>query len=131
MALQKKTIPAMDISAQLQSMNSMNTEPDAEVQQKEETVTLKEIPKSSPVSYIPPAEYTRKAAKPKTKKEDNTAIIGFKIPKDAKSQYQEYFANFGMNLSEATKNALEYFIQDLQKGKIRITLTHHFERVEE
>jgi len=129
MALQKKSIPPMDISSQLNSMNSMNSEKPVVQQKVEETAPLKEIPQAAPVSYIPPAEYTKKAAK--TKKEDNTALIGFKIPKDAKTQYQEYFANFGMNLSEATKNALEYFIQDLQKGKIRITLTHHFERVEE
>ncbi len=127
MALQKKAIPAMDISSQLNSMNSMTSEISARNDTGAEAASLRDIPQTS---YIPPAEYG-KTSKPKAKKNDNTAIIGFKIPKEAKTQYQEYFANFGLNLSEASKNALEYFIQDLQKGKVKITLTHHFERVED
>lgn len=127
MALQKKSIPVMDISSQLNSMNSMASEISTRNDNGAEASALRDIPQTN---YIPPAEYV-KPAKPKAKKNDNTAIIGFKIPKEAKTQYQEYFANFGLNLSEASKNALEYFIQDLQRGKVKITLTHHFERVEE
>lgn len=127
MALQKKSIPVMDISSQLNSMNSMASEISTRNDNGAEASALRDIPQTN---YIPPAEYA-KPAKPKAKKNDNTAIIGFKIPKEAKTQYQEYFANFGLNLSEASKNALEYFIQDLQRGKVKITLTHHFERVEE
>lgn len=131
MALSKKPIiPQMDISAQLDSMNSMNMSSSGNsTEEVQEVSRLKEIPPASPVAYATPAEYARKPAK--AKKNDNSTIIGFKISKEAKSQYQEFFANFGMNLSEASKNALEYFVQDLQKGKIQITLTHHFERVEE
>ncbi len=132
MALSKKTVPVMDISSQLSSMNSMNSGEKNNVAEETPVQQLKQIPEPAPVTnYIPAAEPPRRAAKAKPKKEDTSAIIGFKIQKEAKAQYQEFFAEYGMNLSEATKNALEYFIQDLQAGKIEITLTHHFIRVEE
>lgn len=123
----KKTIPAIDISAQINSMNSETTNVTAgSVGQSR----LRDIPEplSTRATYAVPVEPVSVA---KPKKVDNNTIIGFKIQKEAKAEYQEFFAQYGLNLSEASKNALEYFIQDLKKEKVRITLTHHFERVEE
>lgn len=132
MALKKTKF---NIAEQLQSIEEINSlAGEIESAETESVSKLKDIPAAPAKNYIPPAEYghTVTKASQKTRKiNDNIATIGFKLPKEAKEQYREFFEQFGLNLSEASKNAIEYFIQDIQKGKVRITLTRHFERVED
>lgn len=129
MALSKK--PSFNIADQLNQMNQISGNSTGEEEQEERT-PLKDIPEPKPsVSYIPePVE--RRVSKPKKKKKvDTSVMVGFRLPVEAKDQYIKYFEQYGMNLSVATKNALEYFIEDLQAGKVEITLTHHYKRVEQ
>lgn len=119
---------SFNIDDTISSMDEMSS--GAAVSETEsESKTLKDIPAVETVSYIPTV--TKKSSKKAKKVNDDSALIGFRIPKAAKDQYIDFFSQYGMNLSEATKNALEYFIQDLAAEKVKITLTHHFERVED
>jgi len=131
MALQKKKI-TYDLTGQINSMNSIvdGNEPEeagaAAVQALREGNGVQAASKS--------AEYgqnvTKQTEKAPKKANEGSVMVGFKIPKEAKDQYKEFFEGYGLNLSEAMKNALEYFASDVEKGKVKITLTRHFERVE-
>lgn len=131
MALQKKKI-TYDLTGQINSMNSIvdGNEPEeageAAVQALREGNGVQAASKS--------AEYgqnvTKQMEKAPKKANESSVMVGFKIPKEAKDQYKEFFKGYGLNLSEAMKNALEYFASDVEKGKVKITLTRHFERVE-
>ena len=124
MALSKKKID-YNLSDQLNSMNRI-TEGQAESHAAPSIDSEK--------AAIQRPEYgqnvTNSSENLKKKAADTSVMVGFKIPKEAKEQYREFFEAYGLNLSEAMKNALEYFASDIQKGKVRITLTRHFERVE-
>ena len=124
MALAKKKID-YNLSDQLNSMNRI-TEGQSE--------THAGPAAGSEKNFVHQPEYgqnvTNHAEISKKKTADTSVMVGFKIPKEAKEQYKKFFEGYGLNLSEAMKNALEYFASDIQKGKVRITLTRHFERVE-
>lgn len=123
MALQKNKKITYDLTGQINSMNSLvdGTESD-------------EYGAAAVQNVSQAAEYgqnvTKKAEKAAKKANESSVMVGFKIPKEAKDQYKEFFEGYGLNLSEAMKNALEYFASDVEKGKVKITLTRHFERVE-
>lgn len=122
MALQKKKI-TYDLTGQINSMNSIvdGNEPE-------------EAGAAAVQNVSQAAEYgqnvTKQTEKAPKKANESSVMVGFKIPKEAKDQYKEFFEGYGLNLSEAMKNALEYFASDVEKGKVKITLTRHFERVE-
>ena len=123
MALQKNKKITYDLTGQINSMNSLvdGTESD-------------EYGEAAVQNVSQAAEYgqnvTKKTEKAPKKANESSVMVGFKIPKEAKDQYKEFFEGYGLNLSEAMKNALEYFASDVEKGKVKITLTRHFERVE-
>lgn len=124
MALSKKKV-SFDIGSQISAMNG---EGQMSTAVPSETV-------ASPAAESNGIKYgqivTEKQELAKKKQSDTSVLVGFKLPKEAKEQYREFFEGYGLNLSEAMKNALEYFASDVEKGKVKITLTRHFERVEE
>lgn len=140
MALTKRnTGAAFDLSSQLTTIQETIKEsvPGTEVPSPasmesvglNQTRTINQVPHTNRQIS---SEYGQIVTKPAAKKvNDNSVMVGFKIPKEAKEQYREFFEAYGLNLSEAVKNALEYFAADVKNGKVRITLTRHFERVEE
>lgn len=124
MALAKKKID-YNLSDQLNSMNRIT-----EGQAENHGFSSTDSENTSVKRFEYGQNVTNSAEISKKKAADTSVMVGFKIPKDAKEQYKEFFEGYGLNLSEAMKNALEYFASDIQKGKVRITLTRHFERVE-
>jgi two-component sensor histidine kinase len=124
MALAKKKID-YNLSDQLNSMNRIT-----EGQAESHGFSSTDSENTSVKRFEYGQNVTNSAEISKKKAADTSVMVGFKIPKDAKEQYKEFFEGYGLNLSEAMKNALEYFASDIQKGKVRITLTRHFERVE-
>lgn len=124
MALAKKKID-YNLSDQLNSMNRIT-----EGQVENHGFSSTDSENTSVKRFEYGQNVTNSAEISKKKAADTSVMVGFKIPKDAKEQYKEFFEGYGLNLSEAMKNALEYFASDIQKGKVRITLTRHFERVE-
>ena len=124
MALSKKKV-SFDIGSQISAMNG---EGQMSTAVPSETVAPP-VAESNGIKYG--QIVTEKQELAKKKQNDTSVLVGFKLPKEAKEQYREFFEGYGLNLSEAMKNALEYFASDVEKGKVKITLTRHFERVEE
>lgn len=123
MALAKKKV-SFDIGSQISAMNGEG----------QESAAVSEEMSASSMAEHNGNKYgqivTEKVEPAKKKQNDTSVLVGFKLPKEAKEQYREFFEGYGLNLSEAMKNALEYFASDVEKGKVKITLTRHFERVE-
>lgn len=123
MALAKKKV-SFDIGSQISAMNGEG----------QESAAVSEEMSASSMAEHNGNKYgqivTEKVEPAKKKQNDSSVLVGFKLPKEAKEQYREFFEGYGLNLSEAMKNALEYFASDVEKGKVKITLTRHFERVE-